>query len=372
MESIVGEYLETVPTSIQVILILSFSFVAAKIIESIGYYALNRSKRLATGEYDRIIIEEIHVPLYVTVFLVGVYASARLLPEVGIGFYIASTAMSLILVLWAYATIRIGGRVIGASNNAPTDREITPIIKNVLTFFVVLAGFSLLLGIWNVNITPFLASAGIIGIVLGIAAQDSLGNFFSGISLYLDKTYKLGDVIQLESGERGTVIDMSIRSTTILTRDNISITVPNSELNSNQVINESAPVRRRRIRLDVGVAYESNLQHVKEALLEIAEQEDLILETPSPVVRFQEFGDSAIVAQLQCHIEHPALRGRARHFLIERIDERFGEEEIKIPFPQREVTFYESGNTVRFEDATDQLTFRDPVSEDTAERNNDD
>ena len=90
---------------------------------------------MATGEYDRIIIEELHVPLYVTVFLVGVYASAQLLPEVGVGFYIASTAMSIILILWAYATIRLGGRIIGTSNNAPTDREITPIIKNVLPFF---------------------------------------------------------------------------------------------------------------------------------------------------------------------------------------------------------------------------------------------
>ena len=372
MESIVGEYLETIPTSIQVILILSFSFVAAKIIELIGYYVLHQSKRLATGEYDRIIIEELHIPLYVTVFLVGVYASARLLPEVGIGFYIASAAMSIILVLWAYATIRLGGRIIIASNNAPTDREITPIFKNVLTFFVIVGGFFLLLGIWNVNVTPLLASAGIIGIIIGIAAQDSLGNFFSGISLYLDKTYKLGDMVQLESGERGTVIDMSIRSTTILTRDNIAITVPNSELNSKQVINESSPVRRRRIRLDVGVAYGSNLQQVKEALLKIAEEEDLILETPDPVVRFQEFGDSSIVAQLQCHIEHPALRGRARHFLIERIDECFRKEEIKIPFPQRELTFYESGNTVRFENGNEQVAFPNSVSEDIAEQNIDD
>ncbi len=273
--------------------------------------------------------------------------------------------------LWSYAVIRLGGRVIGVSNNAPTDRQITPIFKNVLTFFIILGAFFFLLGIWNVNVTPLLASAGVIGIVLGIAAQDSLGNFFSGLSLYLDKTYELGDMIQLESGERGTVIDMSIRSTTILTRDNIAITVPNSELNSTQVINESAPVRRRRIRLDVGVAYGSDLQQVKEALLEIVDEENIILETPTPVVRFQKFDDSSIVAQLQCHIEHPALRGRARHFLIERIDERFREEVIKIPFPQRELTFYDSGNTIRFEDTTERVPFRDPGGENTTERNDD-
>ena len=67
-------------------------------------------------------------------------------------------------------------------------------------------------------------------------------------------------------------------------------------------------------------------------------------------VRYQEFGDSATVAQLQCFIDHPALRGRARHCLIERIDREFREEDIKIPFPQRELTFFEGGNSISLED----------------------
>ncbi len=372
MGSLAIEYFEMAPTSIQVLLILSSSIIAAKLIEMLGSYVLRRSRLFSTNEYDRIIIEEVHLPLYGTIFLGGVYASAQLLPTERFGFFIASTAISIIVILWSYAIVRLGSRLIGAKNNAPSGRQITPILKNVLTFFVIVSVFFILLPVWNVNVTPLLASAGILGIILGIAAQDSLGNFFSGISLYLDKTYKLGDMINLESGERGTVIDMSIRSTTILTRDNIAITVPNSELNSTQVINESSPVRRRRIRLDVGVAYGSNLQQVKEALIETAEEEKLILETPSPAVRFQEFGDSAIIAQLQAHIEHPALRGRAKHFLIEGIDERFREDQIKIPFPQREVTFFESGNTIRYEDATDSVPIRNPVREGTPERNDDD
>ncbi len=372
MGSVAIDYFEMAPTSVQVILILIFSIIAAKGIEILGSYLLQRSRLFSTHEYDRIIIEEVHVPLYGTVFLGGVYTSAQLLPTEAFSFYIASTAISIIVILWSYATIRLGGRLIGAKNNAPSGREITPILKNVLTFFVIVSVFFILLSVWNVNITPLLASAGILGIILGIAAQDSLGNFFSGISLYLDKTYKLGDMINLESGERGTVIDMSIRSTTILTRDNIAITIPNSELNSTHVVNESSPVRRRRIRLNVGVAYGSNLQQVENALLEIADAEKLILDTPAPVVRFQEFGDSAIVAQLQAYIEHPALRGRAKHFLIKRIDERFREDQIKIPFPQRELSFFESGNTIRYEDATDTVPIRSPVRENTPERNDDD
>lgn len=347
--------IETLPIALQILLILVVAIVAAKAIELLGYGLLNRSEQRTTKESYQIILEEIHLPLYATVILVGIYASAQLLPTVGISFYIAAVATSLILVLWVYTTIRLSGRIIGARKKSPTSQKITPILKNVLTFFIIVAGFLLLLSIWNVSVTPFLASAGILGIVLGIAAQDSLGNFFSGISLYLDNTYKLGDMIQLESGERGNVVDMSIRSTTILTRDNIAITVPNSELNSTQVVNESAPVRRRRIRLDVDVAYDSDLALVEETLLDIADNEPLVLETPSSAVRFQAFDDSGITAQLQCHIKRPGLRSQAKHQLIQRIDDRFREESIKIPFPQREVSFFNSGNTVRVGDAPDNV-----------------
>lgn len=350
METAVVESITGLPVWAQIIVLLSVSVGAAKAIEVLGTLLIQRSGRFGNHEYDRIFIEELHTPLYVTVFLGGVYVSAQLVPQFGLGFYISAVAVSIILVVWSGAVIQLGNRVIEATNNSPSGRNITPIFKNLLTFFVVLATFFLLLSVWAIDVTPLLASAGVIGIILGIAARDSLGNFFGGISLYLDKTYKIGDVIQLDSGERGTVMDMSIRSTTLLTRDNIAITIPNAEMNSAQIINESAPVRRRRIRLDVGVAYGSDLETVKTSLLAVAADEDLVLETPSPAVRFREFADSAMIAQLQVHIEHPALRGRTRHQLIERIDKQFRTNEIKIPFPQRELTFDEAGNTVRIDD----------------------
>ncbi len=335
---------------IQIPLILLSALVVAKLIKVGGYHILHQSERLANGEYDRLIIEELHLPLYVTVFLAGVYASARLMPEFIEEFYIVPAVISVIIVVWSRAVTRLGGRLITVTNDSPTDREITPVFKIVLTFFVIVSTFVVLLSVWQVDVTPLLASAGILGIIIGIAAQDSLGNFFGGLSLYFDKTYQLGDMVQLESGERGTVIDMSIRSTTLLTRDNIAITVPNAEMNSTQIINESAPVRRRRIRLDVGVAYGSDLDVVERAIIDAAEAEPVVLDNPLPKVRFREFDDSAIVAQLQCHIANPAQRGKAQHCLIQRIDERFAEEEVKIPFPQRELTFFESENRISIED----------------------
>ncbi len=354
---------------IQVGLVLVCSILAAKIIKTLGSAALKRSG-LGKSGYDRIIIEEIHAPLYISVFLAGVYVSTQLVEGLLFEFYITNTVVSAVLLLWAYAVTQVGGRLILTINDTRAGREIGPLFRNVLTFFVVLGSVFALLSVWRIDITPLLASAGVIGIVLGIAARDTIGNFFAGISLYLDNTYKNGDMIQLESGERGTVIDMTIRSTTILTRDNIAITVPNSVLNSTQVVNESAPIRRRRIRLNVGVAYGSNLDTVEEALLVVASEEPLVLDSPNPVVRFREFADSAILAQVQCFIDNPALRGRVRHRLIRRIDERFHEDEIKIPFPQQEVTFFEAGNTISFEHATDPTEESPPITvDDMPERN---
>ena len=331
---------------IQIPAILVGSLIVAKLLELLGSLVLKQSERLTSQEYDRLIIEEIHLPLFVSIILSGVYVSAHLLPDFSLLFYVSAASISIIVALWARALIRLGNRVIGMTNDSPTGREIAPIFKAVLTFFVLLGTFFVLLAVWQVDVTPILASAGILGIIIGIAAQDSLGNFFGGLSLHFDKTYKLGDVIQVESGERGTVIDMSIRSTTILTRDNIAVTIPNREMNSTQIVNESAPVRRRRIRLNVGVAYGSDLEVVEESILEAADTEAIVMASPKPVVRFRRFDDSAIVAQLQCYIQHPAQRGRAHHLLIQRIDANFSDEGIKIPFPQQEVTFFEAGNEI--------------------------
>lgn len=335
---------------IQVPAIFVGALVLAQLLELTSSFLLRQSGRLTSQGYDRMIADEIHLPLFVTIIFGAIYLTALVVPELPVTFVIMAVTVSVIIVVWARAVIRLGARIITITNDSPTEREIAPIFKNVLTFLITIATFFVLLWVWRVDVTPLLASAGVLGIIIGIAARDSLSNFFGGLSLHFDKTYQLGDMIELESGERGTVIDMSIRSTTILTRDNIAVTIPNSVMNSTQIINESAPVRRRRIRLNVGIAYGSDLARVEEAILTAADEEEIVMESPRPVVRFREFADSAVVAQLQCYIPHPAQRGRAKHLLIRQIDDTFDEDEIKIPFPQREVTFFEAGNEIAISD----------------------
>jgi small-conductance mechanosensitive channel len=195
----------------------------------------------------------------------------------------------------------------------------------------------LLLVIWNVDITPFLASAGIVGIALGFAAKDSLANFFGGIMIFLDKPYKIGDVIQLDTGEIGEVLKIGLRSTLIRTKDNIQISIPNAITAGSKIINLSMPVRRIRLRVPVGVAYESDIKKVKRVLLEVVKKNKNVLEEPAPVVRFLEFGESSLNLEVRCWIQDPWQLRAVRDEINTEIYERFAKEKIEIPFPQRVV-----------------------------------
>ncbi len=307
---------------------------------------LSSTEGLTEANLDRKLLAELNYPTYLTLILGAIYISLPIISIPHFKFVIGGLLLTAILFVWIRAGVRIGGYVSAALYESDHDFEFAPVLKNLWSFLLLILAFFLLLSIWEVDITPVLASAGIAGIVLGIAAQDSLGNLFAGISLHLDRTFAVGDVIQLEDGTRGTVTSLSIRSTTIRTRDHIDVTIPNSELNTTRVVNESSPERYRRIRLDVGVSYSSNLEHVDEILMDVADSCHIILEQPEPAVRYRSFDDSAIIAQLQCYIEHPAQFGRAHDELIRAIAVAFREQDIKIPFPQRELTFYESGNEI--------------------------
>ncbi|MEW6002875.1 MAG: mechanosensitive ion channel domain-containing protein [Nitrospirota bacterium] len=152
----------------------------------------------------------------------------------------------------------------------------------------------------------------------------------------------IGDYIVLNTGERGEVVEIGIRSTRIKTRDDILISIPNSIIANTKIINESAPIPNFRVRIPVGVAYGSDIDVVEKTLIEIASQNENILKEPRPRVRFREFGESSLNFELLCWAKDPALRGLTVHELNKAIYKKFNERGIKIPFPQRDVHIYGS------------------------------
>jgi small-conductance mechanosensitive channel len=191
---------------------------------------------------------------------------------------------------------------------------------------------------WHVDLTAWLASAGILGIAIGFAAKDTLANFFSGVFIVADAPYKIGDFIQLGSGERGMVTDIGIRSTRILTRDDIQITIPNATIANDKIVNETGgPEKMERVRVTVGVAYGSDIDKVREVLLDVAANSKYLLKEPAPRVRFREFLDSSLKFQLLGWIEVPVLRGRALDELNCAVYKAFAANGINIPYPQTDV-----------------------------------
>ena len=191
---------------------------------------------------------------------------------------------------------------------------------------------------WHIDMTAWLASAGIVGIAIGFAAKDTLANLFSGVFILADAPYKLGDYVVLDSGERGKVTAIGLRSTRLLTRDDVEITIPNAIMGNTRIINESGgPHEKFRIRVKVSVAYGTDIDQVKALLLDIAVQEPQVCADPHARVRFRSLGGSSLDLELLCWVNTPEERGRVLDALNTAIYKRFRQEGIEIPYSKHDL-----------------------------------
>ncbi len=264
------------------------------------------------------------------------------LPEVAANITLRLLASLLVLQLMRVAmrAAHVGLAILGTIRDrfAIVEERTIPLFDLSLTIIIVAAASYALLQIWNIDPTAWLASAGIIGIAVGFAARDTLANLFAGFFIIADSPYKLGDYVVLDSGERGMVTKVGIRSTRLLTRDDVEIIVPNSTMANTKVVNESGGRWEKfRIRIQVGVAYGTKAEEVIELLQNIAVEHDKVCEDPAPRVRMRGFGDSSINFDLLCWIDHPADRGFVSHELYMQIYNALNDADIVIPFPQRDV-----------------------------------
>lgn len=217
------------------------------------------------------------------------------------------------------------------------NADMIRLLIRLLALVLVFALFSYAANRIGMPVTAVFTTAGIAGVGVALAARETLANFFGGISIFVDRPFRTGDYIVLDSGERGEVKRVGMRSTRIQTRDDVLITVPNSLITNVKVINESAPEPLFRVRVAVGVAYGSDIDQVQDILMNLAVTSDMVAEEPAPRVRFRTFGDSSLNFELMCWAKRPHDRGRLTHTLNCAIYKAFNETGISIPFPQREI-----------------------------------
>ncbi|VTT86523.1 Potassium efflux system KefA protein / Small-conductance mechanosensitive channel [Halorubrum sp. DM2] len=362
--------------------VLAVSVVAAVGME---YVVLRLARRYVSNTdtaYDDIVISSLRAPLVVTAALAGVYVltqvpairSSVLLDPQLLDDLFGRPSLSVIVFVWAYAANTVVNRLVAAVNEEGGRFDFAPVFSNVWTLAVLVGSVGTLLWLWGIEITPLLGAAGVAGIAVGFAAKDTVANFFGGIALYFDDTYKIGDYIVLDDGTAGTVIKVGVRSTTVLTRDEVLVTVPNAVLNAAKVTNESAPGRRRRVRVPIGVAYGTDVDAFEALAVEVALAEPLVRDSPKPRARFRSFGDSALQYELLCWVDGPTRRRRAQHELNRALYKGLADTEIEIPYPKRDVTVTGAVGSTTAESPTDVSTARrdpDAESDSTARRDPD-
>lgn len=202
--------------------------------------------------------------------------------------------------------------------------------------FLFIGGIVIIQGA-GIDLSSLSLLAGALGVGIGFGLQNITDNFISGIIILFEKPIKVGDRIVVGETE-GDVINISVRATTILTNENISIIVPNSEFISSRVINWSHNDRNIRFDIPVGVSYNEDPSIVREILLEVADENVHVLENPKPHVFFDEFADSSLNFTLaiwtSSHTDKPRILKSELYFSI---FEKFKEKGVEIPFPQRDV-----------------------------------
>ena len=293
---------------------------------------------------DDQVLDIFHKPVSVSIILFGLaLASEQLAFNATVSKVTLSGLKTIAIFLWAIALARLAQLILRLVSRDESrfifiqDRTL-PLFSNLFNIIIVAMGIYFVFLAWNIDVTAWMASAGILGLAISFAAKDTLANLFSGVFIVADAPYKLGDFIVLDSGERGQVTHIGIRSTRLLTRDDVEITVPNSIMGNAKITNEAGgPYEKYRIRVKIGVAYGSDIDKVHRVLLDVAKNQPDICKIPEPRVRFRSFGNSSLDHELLCWVEKPVLRGRMLHTLNTEVYKRFLKENIEIPFPQRDV-----------------------------------
>ena len=324
-------------------IIIFGSIIMAKIADLVFTGILKRITSKTETDLDDQIINLLHWPIFYSILFIGFSMAVKTatLPEY-IDFALVGIFKTATILIWLFLISKVFiismEWTSGRTTNKLLQTKTLPLFNNLGKIAIGLFGAYFIFLSWDININGILASAGVLGVVLGLAAKDTVANFFAGIFLMADSPFKEGDYIQLDTGERGYVKSMGLRSTRFMTRDDIEITIPNSVIAASKIVNESGgPEDIERVRITLLVAYGSDIDAVKDLLKNIAIENNNVQNQPEPRVRFREFAESGIRLQLLFWIYKPEIRGRTVDAVNTEIYKQFSANQINIPYPTMKV-----------------------------------
>lgn len=251
-----------------------------------------------------------------------------------LGTRILLAAVFLIAGIWVIKLLR---RILKKSlNRAGADVGVVQFLDSFLKVCLyVILGF-MIAGGFGLDAASVVAVVGSAGVAVGLALQGSLSNFAGGVLILLLKPFKVGDYIKEDcKGNEGTVTDIEMFYTKLLTFDGKTIVLPNGTLANTSLVNYTA-ANYRRLDLQVGISYDSDIRKAKKILSSLLDENPLVMKDKDKIVVVDDLADSAVIIGVKCHVktqDYWTLRGE----LLEKIKLSFDSEEISIPFPQLDV-----------------------------------
>lgn len=330
---------------LQSLLILVFFFILSKIVVYIFEKVFVKLTKKTKTKIDDLIIKRSNKPISLILLLIGI--KLALIPlglSDAVNIALNRTISTLIVILVAYLVIVIldifidgWGKSFAERTKSKLDDQLLSLFHKFSKIMIVILTLLFVLDVWGIKVVSLLASLGIAGIAIAFALQSTLGNIFGGISLIIDKSFKVGDIIKLDTGEMGIVKDIGLRSTKIRTWDNEILVVPNGKLAEARIQNFSQPDPTSRINIDVATAYGSNPEKVKKLIIDTINKIPHVLKEPKPRVLFLEMGDSALKFKAQFYVDNLANKWPTHQEVITKIYNNLNKAKITIPFPQRDV-----------------------------------
>ncbi len=314
------------------------------------------TKKTKTDIDDRV-LKIVHMPIFVLIIVYGVVSSLAILPLTEASFRFVSQIYGIFLIaivtfvaykVYKEVLVYIGKRI-ASRTKTEIDDVLIPVVDKVGGLVILVFGGTAIISYLGYDITFLLAGVGVAGLVIAFAAQEALSNFFSSLTLLLDRPFTEGDYVQLPSGETCRVENIGVRSCRLYdVFQNTYIILPNNKLVNDKVTNLSEPDGQGVSEVAVSVAVGSDIKKVEKILLETANaHKDVLKETgKEATTRLVNFGESSLDFKLFVWVADFMIKWRVAHELRKEIYTRFAEGGIEMAVPRRSVTIKEKAGKI--------------------------
>ncbi|MAG45454.1 MAG: hypothetical protein CMH63_01630 [Nanoarchaeota archaeon] len=321
---------------------LGFLVIARMFIFVYEKYLLKLTEKTENNLDDKL-IRGIRKPVFFGLLFLGVYFGSKVIEfPSDVGDYVNKTVLSFVVIFFAYFGIKIIDFIVCnwlkqfvEKTDTKLDDLVFPLLHKAMSVIFVIVGLFFILNLWGIQVGPLLASVGIVSLAIGFALKDSLANIFGGFSLIVDKSFKVGDFVEVDKETKGKVIDIGLRSTKIRTVDNHVVVLPNGDLSNKKLTNYAKISPETRISIPVRVEYGSKVDDIKKVLLDCVKvvDESILNMDKSPKVYFTNMGDFGMEFKLIVPITNYKKRFVNAEKLRVKVYENLKKYKIKIPYP---------------------------------------